>query len=29
MSVDDTTELLSLSLKDLNGMRKEFNDCYD
>lgn len=29
MSFDFSTEVLSLSLKDLNSMRKEFFDCYD
>ena len=29
MSMDHTTELLSLSLKDINSMRKEFVDCYE
>lgn len=29
MTMDQTTELLSLSLKDINSMRKEFYDCYD
>lgn len=29
MSMQENTEVLSLTLKDLNSMRKEFFDCYD
>ena len=29
MSTDDSTEILTLTLKDINNMKKEFNDCYD
>lgn len=29
MSTDDSTEILTLTLKDINSMKKEFNDCYD
>lgn len=29
MAVEETTEVLSLSIKDLSSMKKEFYDCYD
>ena len=29
MAIEENTEVLSLSLKDLNSMKKEFYDCYD
>ena len=29
MSTGETTEVLSLSVKDLSLMKKEFYDCYD
>ena len=29
MAIDNEAELLSLGLKDLISMRKEFCDCYD